>query len=213
MKEKGDNILAKIILLTLGVCSDLLASSIAYGAGKIKISFQSAFLVSLVGTAALWAALCLSESPLILINTDVAKAVGGWVLIAFGIFMIFQKPIAGLYKRFISKGKKESLMMSVILDEKKADSDNSKELSLKEAFVLGLALSPDSFVTGFSAGVGFSPSQKGIAAAAAFITGLSFICAGEKAGRMLSLKINTRLDLSVLGGGFILALGICQLAF
>ena len=74
MKEKGDNILAKIILLTLGVCSDLLASSIAYGAGKIKISFQSAFLVSLVGTAALWAALCLSESPLILINTDVAKA-------------------------------------------------------------------------------------------------------------------------------------------
>lgn len=46
-----------------------------------------------------------------------------------------------------------SFMLSVCLDETKADADCSKVLSAKEALALGAALSIDSLATGFGSGL------------------------------------------------------------
>lgn len=218
---KGGIDLAEVILLVLAVCTDSFATSITYGIGKIRIKFLSSLTVAAIGTAVLWCALFASEIVKKAVSPEAARIGGGALLVALGLFMIFGKSIKKLYENCRKDGKKrffskecinKTTVVSVFFDETKADMDNSKTLSVKEAAVLGAALSADSFLTGISAGAGFSEPQKTAAVILCFLSGIAAIAGGEKIGRLIALKINSRLDLSALGGLLITVLGISQLA-
>ena len=75
-----------------------------------------------------------------------------------GLSSLFQgtiKSFLGTYKRkklsFEYSG--ISFVLDIYLDETKADADNSKLLSLKEALYLAVALSIDSLASGFALGI------------------------------------------------------------
>ena len=90
------------------------------------------------------------------------------------------------------------------MDECTADRDNSKELSLGEAFVLSISLSVDSLATGTGAGLtGTGVLRTGIMA---LIGGITVMKAGELAGRKLKSEKNG----SCIGGAVLIILAVLR---
>lgn len=115
--------------------------------------------------------------------------------------MISKRIIKKLYKE------KKRGICAIFLDQTKADLDNSKDISVKEAFFLAGILSTDCFLTGISAGLGFSQMQKLWAVVFNFLGGILAIYLGLFIGKLLSGKIKN-IDLSVLDGGVLVMLGV-----
>lgn len=114
------------------------------------------------------------------------------IFFMIGLSSLFQgtiKSFLGTYKRkklsFEYSG--ISFVLDIYLDETKADADNSKLLSLKEALYLAVALSIDSLASGFALGI--SIVQPLSVLVISFCVGILAILGGSFLGsRVLSLK-------------------------
>ena len=122
----------------------------------------------------------------------ICRMISFTIFFMIGLSSLFQgtiKSFLGTYKRkklsFEYSG--ISFVLDIYLDETKADADNSKLLSLKEALYLAVALSIDSLASGFALGI--SIVQPLPVLVISFCVGILAILGGSFLGsRVLSLK-------------------------
>ena len=206
-----------ITLLVLAVCIDSFATSITYGIGKIKIPFHCTLLINIIGAAMLAASLMLADFISDRISINSIKILSGRLLFIMGAVNLFFPFIKSIFTH--CKGKeltnfalvKKSILLVIYLDETKADLDKSKSLSVKEACFLGVALSVDSLASGFSGGLGICQGYFIYGVLLCFFLGLIGINLGARIGRLISLRVSNRLDLSFLSGILLIILGFTKL--
>lgn len=190
-----------MILLVIVVSIDCFAAALTYGLARIRVNLISAVTVGFIGSLVLWLSLVMSEIISRLISPGFAQSMGGFLLILMGIMMIFKRIIRKFFKE------KQHGLAAIFLDEKKADADNSKDISVKEAFFLAAILSTDCFLSGLSAGLGFSLSQKIYAVTLNFFAAIAAVYLGIFIGRLFNGKVKN-VDLSVLDGMVLVMLGV-----
>lgn len=139
----------KIILLIIAVSVDSFAASIGIGSAGIKIPFRSAAVISLTGTVFLVISVGFADIISGFVPITICRYISSGLLIALGIVNLLH----GILKKAAS-ARKSSPALEILFDGTKADSDNSKTISCREALVLSAILSADSVVTGVSAGLG-----------------------------------------------------------
>lgn len=145
-------------LLVVALSVDSFLASLAYGVERIRIPLRSALLISGIGVGFLSVSLYTASFIQQFIPPAFCAIISFSIFFMVGISSIFQ----GTIKQFLRKRKRGSLcfeysgisfVLDVYLDETKADMDHSKQLSLKEALYLAVALSFDSLVSGFALGI------------------------------------------------------------
>lgn len=190
----------EVLLLVFVVSVDCFAAAITYGLAKIKVGIKSSLVISAVGSVVLWLAMGISTLLCSILSPENAQTLGGSLLIILGLVVIFKRVI----KKYVKE--KQHGLMAIFLDETKADMDNSKDISVKEAFFLAGILSTDCFLSGLSAGLGFCETQKNMAVVLNFFAGITAIYLGLFIGKIFSKRIKN-IDLSVLDGLVLLLLG------
>lgn len=196
------------ILLAISLSMDALGIGISYGLRNIKISFIPKFIISLISLIFTAVAIGLGSIILLFLPEYLAKLLGVVMLGLLGIGVIIQaigknekkvpsqKPI----KAWLLRLKPIGITIKIIYNAtKKHDEESSKNIGIKEALYLGVALSIDSFGAGISSAVSgiinfFVPFMVGICQ---FI----FLSLGLLGGQKLTLfkKINSKVFMILSG--------------
>ncbi|SHI09499.1 putative sporulation protein YtaF [Sporobacter termitidis DSM 10068] len=204
------------ILLVTALCLDAFTASLAYGAGKTKIPPVSVLVISLVCTAVLTASAGLGTAVMSVIPPGVTQVVSFTVLFVIGLVKSFEY----FLKRFIAKRDNNerqlklrlfdlNFVLTVYADAEKADIDNSKTLSVKEAVYLALALSLDGFAAGF--GWGLTTINYPELIILSFLSNILAVTLGYLLGKLLT-KI-TKIDFSWVGGVILMLLAFTKLKY
>ena len=202
--------ITQLLILLCALSIDTFATSLAYSAQKIKIPKLSALLISFICSLVVALGIETSSAAIWFLPAKKLSGISAFILVVLGFLKSFEFRI----KNRIKKNNKKyfrflnfNFFIEIICDSTQADLDRSKELSVKEAYPLALALSLDGFAAGISAGLlGFSVGSTFILS---FIFGVFAIALGTFSGKKLSQK-NTS-DLSWLSGIILLILGILKL--
>lgn len=205
------------VLLVLAVVLDGFTACFAYGVNRIKIPLLSAVLISLMGTGMLMLSLGAADWVGGYIPPHVCKVLSFSVLFLIGLCNLFQNSVKAILQKASDNSKKMSFrwsgisfMLSVCLDETKADADCSKVLSAKEALALGAALSIDSLATGF--GSGLIGQNYLLILALALIMHMTAILLGHFLGEKVSKGAGAKhLQLEWLGGVILMVLAFIRL--
>ena len=160
MKRGGAEMLLGIIILAISLSMDSLGIGISYGIRGIKISCKAKLTMCLISVAFTSIAVFFGNLLNSFMPEYLSKLIGAVMLIAFGIFIIFQS----IYKK--NKDKKLAVRNSneliknasnIINDSVKiirnpicGDVDKSQDIDCIESIYLGIALSIDSFGAGIS---------------------------------------------------------------
>lgn len=200
------------LLLVLAMITDTFFVSLSYAAAKIKIPAVSAIIISVISTAVLTFSLLLSKLILPFFPSEYCRIFGAVILGIIGLVQFFQNGLKSILRKHSGNGSLSfscfniGFVISVYLDETKADSDLSKTLSPKEAIPLSLALSADSLCGGLAAGI----SGSGILSVGflSLIFGLFSIASGRRIGQHISGK---NVDFSWLSGIILITLAVVRL--
>lgn len=202
-----------VILLVLAISIDAFAVSVTYGIRHIRIPFVSALIISFVGTFFLFISLSFANLITKYISDQVCVSLSIILLVLIAFASLFESTIKAYLKAH--KGQKNvsfslseiSFAIDIFLDETKADKDNSKSLSPKEAVLLAVALSVDSLASGFSAGLtnGYFALQLILC----FIATIIFCLGGRKLGERISDR--SSVDISWVSGILLLCLAMIKL--
>lgn len=148
------------VLLVLALSLDAFVASIAYGTNRIKIPFISIIIIDIVCTSFLILSITLGAVIGKLLPQSMTTLISFIILMSLGIYYLFESIVMTyLEKKSLSRGKIKFKLVNILLiiniyvDETKADLDNSKTLSSKEALYLAVALSLDSLALGFGSGL------------------------------------------------------------
>ena len=206
-------ILSSLVLVTaLGI--DALVCSFGYGVNRIKIPFKSVLVINIICSSLLAFGILFGSSIGSFLPESTAHAISFTILVMLGLTKIFDSALKQLIRRhngfnknfnfsFLSLG----FILQVFANPEKADIDESKSLTPKEALPLSIALGID----GISVGLGL-----GLAAVnGLFIVGLSLVsdAAMVMLGAFLGNKVAKRLnfDLSWLSGTILIVIAIINL--
>lgn len=201
-----------MILLVLATCCDSFFMSVAYGVEGIKIPKRCVVVIAFCGTFFLGISLYMASLLSNILSEDLGKWISFTILFLLGLMNLFQVQV----KRYVRKYKKEpliirfkgiSFVIDIFLDEKEADVDHSKELSLKEAVYLGVALSIDSLASGLAYGIGFTAIYQMLLSS--FIIGIIIILSGSFIGRHISSHLH--FDVSCIAGVMLVVLAFLRL--
>jgi len=205
------------ILLGFAVSIDSFVAGAAYGAQKIVMPFRSLAIVGLVTAGCVAAAMLAAQFIGRLINLHSAIIAGSLLLIALGIFSLFQeyltknrlaqKPLDNQPSRqtTFTLGR---LVICIMVKPERADLDHSLSISSFEALLLGLALGVDNIAATFAAGIMaslpyYTPLLMGVLQML-FIFGGYWFCS-----RLLSAK--TVKPFPFLPGAILIFLGLLRL--
>ena len=170
-----------LLLIGAATSADIFAAAVGIGASKIKLPIISSLAAAIKGAAVLWRASSVSGAAAAAISSPAAAIAARCILAAMGLREIFGECIK---KHFSSP--KEALSFRLISDGAAADSDRSRSISVREALVMGFALSADSAVSGLGAGLG---GLRGILIfPVSLIWGFAFIRLGYHTGIKLSAR-------------------------
>lgn len=166
----------EIFILLVIFSLDTLFVSISYSIKNIKISLKSTLLISLICLFSLLISLFITNNFKHILNQDIGKIISSIILLILGLYNLFQDKIK---KNLKSKNK----IIEIYLDETKADLDNSKNISYKEALLLSTILSLDSLLGGVS--IGFMKYNLFYIIILSFILNVLFILCGILIGKNL----------------------------
>ena len=202
------------ILLVLALSLDSFVASLAYGANKIKIPFKCVIIINLVCAAFLTLAIFFGTLVKKLFPQNITIMISFTILIFLGIYYLFESIVKSyLQKRSkIDRNVKFKLfnvwiIINIYIDETKADLDNSKNLSSKEALYLASALSLDSLAIGFGSSLGNINYIHVILLSLIF--GMIAIWSGLFIGKNLAKK--SKINLSWLAGIILIILAFLKL--
>ncbi len=171
-----------IILLALAVCVDSFAMSASMSVKNIRFEKLSVILISFVNTLFLGVGLYLCE---LLPPVENASVISGFLLFVIAFLSLFGDKL----KEKVRSVRKKPYLFDVFVDKTKADKDNSKILSPKEAVLLSLLLSADSLSVGLSAGISLTLSSKIISILLSFILGILLLIIGVKLSELAYKKL------------------------
>ena len=197
------------ILLTLIVCIDIYFVAVNYGVQEIKIPITSAVAIGFIGAGMLGLSLLVSNLLTMFIPAKLCSLTGFFVLTAIGVITIFKSIMRMILRRLTERGdicvKMNSIGLGIrlYLDDTYADTDKSKELSVREASALAAALSLDSVATGINSGF-FNVNIIRVSIFA-FFTGIAAINLGVLTGKRLS---EMKYDFSWLSGVMLIILAV-----
>lgn len=178
-------------LLSVSLSIDALGIGLAYSIKKIKIGVKARFIISLISFAVTYVSILFGSLIITLIPTVIAKSLGAVLLIGYGTISIYQ----GIKKQPTDY-----------------DFDSSKNIDLKEAFYVGVALSIDSFAGGLSYVIAGYSSHL-----VPFMTGalqFFFLSVGLFFGSKISNNIKLKSNCFVMISGLIfIALGFLRLSY
>ncbi len=189
------------ILITLTVCIDTYLMSVNYNSSGIKIPFRSGLVLSVISSFILYLSLLLAGLLEYIIPVKICSVIGCVILTAIGTFTIFKSIVRAVVRKLSEKGdiylkmSRLGIGVRLYLDERTADSDFSKVLSISESIALALALSADSVAVGINAG--FLGANSLRTAFITFIVNILVVYLGEFTGKKIS---SLKYDLSWLGG-------------
>lgn len=201
-----------MILLVLATCCDSFFMSVAYGVEGIKIPWKSVLMIAFCGTFFLGASMILANVLSQLISPMMGKWISFMILMLLGCTNLFQARVKHYVnqqkqKPLIIKFKGISFVIDIFLDEKEADQDHSKYLSIKEAFYLGVALSIDSLASGLAYGIGITDVR--LVLLVSFVMGVTIILLGSLLGNRIMNHIKQ--DVSWISGCLLIALAFLRL--
>ncbi|GAA0724706.1 sporulation membrane protein YtaF [Clostridium malenominatum] len=200
------------ILLVLALSLDGFVASIAYGANKIKIPYKSIIIINMVCSSFLATSLFLGCLVKRIISPNVTSRISFLALMLLGIYYLFE----GIIKNYLDKNWNKKLrvnlfnlkiIVDIYVDETKADFNNSKDLSSKEALYLATALSLDSLAVGFGSSLGNINYVQVIVFS--LILGMVAIPSGLFLGKKFAQK--SKVNLSWLSGTLLIVLSVLKL--
>lgn len=202
------------LILVLSLCIDTFVTSIVYSSNKIKIPVVSGLIIDTI--CSLFLAISLFFGYLIkdFIPINIASTISFLLLLILGVYRLFEAFFKNLIKKYYDKGSpltfkifEFKFILQIYADEIKADLDESKILSPKEAFFLAVALSLDSLTVGFGCSLG---SVNYLATVLlSFLVGALLLVLGGYVGRKISKNYN--LNLSWLSGVLLIILAFIRI--
>ena len=160
--------LATILLLSLSSNLDNIGVGVSYGVRKINIPFTSNLLIAIVTSCGTLLSVLLGQSIYLFISPETAALLGGGIIIAAGIWVIFQEKVMHRGQepqeetRLVAEtglprfGFRQ--LVSILDNPIIADWDFSGHIDLREAIALSLGLTINNIPNGVGAGMlGLSP--------------------------------------------------------
>ena len=190
----------EIFILLVIFSLDTLFVSISYSIKNIKISLKSTLLISLICLFSLLISLFITNNFKHILNQDIGKIISSIILLILGLYNLFQDKIK---KNLKSKNK----IIEIYLDETKADLDDSKNISYKEALLLSTILSLDSLLGGIS--IGFMKYNLFYIIILSFFLNILLIICGNLIGKKLGNVCN--FNISYLSGIILLLISILKI--
>lgn len=207
------NCLTEILIIS-AASMDAFAASLSYGISKIKIPAKSKAAISIVCTLFLTLAFIVSYFARGFISYRVTAAASFLILFFIGSEKLFDF----FLKSKIRKSKALSanitfrimdlrFLLMVYCDNTKADADGSNTLSIKEAALLGCALSLDGFAAGI--GIGLTNVNYPLLICFSLAVNLAAVFTGELIGKHSAKKAGH--DMSWISGAVLITLAILKL--
>jgi len=155
--------LVTILLLSLSSNLDNVGVGVSYGIRKINIPFTSNLLIALVTSCGTLLSILLGQSIYLFISAEMAGLLGGGIIIAAGIWVLFQE-------KFMHRGQEPQeekqlvaetglsrfgfrQIVSILDNPIIADWDFSGHIDLREAIALSLGLTINNIPNGVGAGM------------------------------------------------------------
>lgn len=189
------------IFIAFIVSIDTYLAASAYCNNSIRIPLLSGAVIASFGAAVMGVSVRFSDKLGSMIPPDIFHICGIIVLCLIGMLMIIKTIAREILKKISRKDgislktEKGSLVVRLYLDDSAADKDNSKVISVSEAFTIALASSLDAAVTGI--GCGSSGINFVTASVMTFIFGSFALLLGNLTGKKVSSLDH---DLSWVGG-------------
>lgn len=181
------------ILLSLSTNIDNFAVAVAYRVQNLTISFRGSLLIALLSGISTYASMSLGDWLNHFIAPSMAQELGSGVLIMIGCVTIWQ---------LLLKPSENSLSIP-----RNSNDDVPESLSLKEALLLGLALTLTNFGTGVSAGIVHLNIL--LTSGLSFLSSLLLIGGGAWLGQLVTSQFSgSRLEW--LSGALLIALGLYE---
>lgn len=149
------------IVLAAAVSIDSLSVGIIYGMRRIKIPLISQLVIAMTTSIFFMLSMIFGNCLQNYLSATTAKLLGAGILFILGCWLLLQSftrscgenknTLATLYIKPLG------LVVKILKEPTKADTDTSGVIDIKEAFILGIALAMDAFGAGFGAAiVGFN---------------------------------------------------------
>ncbi len=201
------------LLFISALCVDAFAASFSYGINTTEIPPLSAVTISVICTLALAVSLGLGTLAKQIVPAGLTGTICFIVLFGIGVVKSFES----LLKKYILNRKSVgqikmkisdiNFVLTVYADSIRADADNSKVLSPKEAVYLALALSFDSLAAGL--GFGLSEVKYAQLLLLSMFSNLAAVFLGCFLGKYV--RSVSDYDFSWLGGVLLIILAISKL--
>lgn len=202
------------ILFVTALSTDAFIASLSYGSNKIKIPLVSVQIIAFLCTGILGISLLLGVFLMPYIPREALKIISFLILLFLGVSRLMDNIIkmminkhATLKKEFIFSMFDLHFILNIYANPKEADMDQSKILSSKEAYSLGIALSIDSMAAGVGAALGNINILSVILSS--FVLSIISIKSGEYIGRKISDKVP--FQISWLGGILLITLAFLRI--
>lgn len=180
-----------LILLAFTLSLDSCSVGLTYGLRNVRIPLKSIIVIGICSAAIMMISMGIGHMISQVFSPAIATRIGGVVLVGIGAWVLYQ---------FFQNDKKEmpqheekvwnleiaslGLVIQILRKPTVADFDKSGTISGLEAFMLGMALSLDSFGAGIGASLlGFSPI---LMAGLVAVMSTLFLFVGMKLGTILS---------------------------
>lgn len=210
--------LASLLFLAFAVSLDSFSVGFTYGMRKMSIPFKSIFIIACCSAGTLLVAMLVGNLLTRVVPIYVTDKLGGFILILIGAWVLYQffRPA-----KEVTEGEGETektllnfeiktfgIVINILRKPMSADIDKSGTITGVEAFLLGFALSLDSFGAGIGAALlGYSPLIMSILVAC--MSSL-FVTIGIKSGNLFS-KFSWVNKFTCLPGIILIMIGIWKL--
>lgn len=217
--------LLSTVAFAVALSLDGLGVGISYGVRKIKIPVFSLLVISITSGLAIGFSMLCGHVAAKYISVEIAEIIGAVILIAVGMWILFQTWTQNRKNQTIEEGESTTveedaskqifnlkikafgLVIQILREPVVADIDKSGVISIKEAVLLGLALAMDALGAGFGAAMtGFRPLLTPLVVS---IVKFTLVSTGVYVGRRYAAKwLGDKA--SVLPGWVLILLGVAR---
>ncbi|WP_027410285.1 sporulation membrane protein YtaF [Anoxybacteroides tepidamans] len=215
-----------MVMLALAVSLDSLSVGVTYGLRKMKFPLSSIIVIALFSGGMLLTSMYVGTFLILWLPVSVERALAAGILIALGVWAIYNvlkkredeledvtPEIAAATKTvriWRVHLKRFGIVIQILKRPSLADLDGSGSISMKEAMLIGFALSMDAFGAGLSASLlGYSPF---VLALLVSIMNVVFIRFGLKAGYKFS-QFKIMKKATMIPGVILICLGLLKMFF
>ena len=199
--------------LVLALSVDAFVASFAYGTSKIRIPLASVLVISAVCSGILALSLALGYAVRELIPPRLIRLICFALLLIPGAIKLFDSALKSSIRRragqceIAFEAMDLHFILQVYADPDKADRDQSRVLSCREALSLAAALSLDGLAAGVGAAIGSISIP--LAVVISLLCSVLLVCLGSKLGNRMAKR--APMNLSWISGALLILLAISKL--